>query len=290
MAVAAWACVPDAHSAVAADCRIVLVPGAFGVGTSSLFLRNEDYFAEYRAFFEAKGCAVKNAEFPPDGTIEERALVLKDQVARFAGAGAKTGKGGASVAKNRSPATPVVLVAHSQGALDARFALRTLGMPAVGTLISIGAPHSGTPVANWVVEQRERSGWLYWLLRLGGYDLKALAFAGEMTPEFLQRFLPRFEKVAKVRYASAQGVCRTSCHWALRALSRWVGKVGSATQGVGPGFGDGMVGRDSQTWGDDLGEYDLDHLSEVAVDAAKRSERARFLARTWDYLNPAASH
>jgi hypothetical protein len=253
-----------AESLTKAGCRVFLVPGAFGQGTSSLFLKPEDYFGEMAGFFRAHGCEVKKAEFPPDATIESRALVLKDQLARFAPGGGEH----------------VYLVAHSQGALDARFALRTLGLPKIGALISIGAPHAGTPVAEWAVDHRTRQSVLYWLLRtVGGYDLKALSFAGEMTPDFLQKFLPRFERVPGVRYASAQGVCRTHCHWALRVLDWFVGDR------VGVGQGDGIVAKDSQAWGDDLGEYDLDHISEVGADSPKRAERDRMMQRVWSYLN-----
>jgi hypothetical protein len=249
--------VPGAH------CRVFLVPGAFGAGTSSLFLKLENYFQDYRDFFAEKGCEVKTAEFPPDATIETRALILKDQLSRFSKAG-----------------DPLYLVAHSQGALDARFAIRTLGLPGVDVLISIGAPHAGTPMAEWAVDQRSRGTFLYWVLRLiGGYDLRALSFAGEMTPEFLQAHLAQFEPKPGVRYASAQGVCHTGCHRALRALAEWVD-----SERLGPGHGDGIVPRDSQSWGDDLGEYDLDHISEVGSEPSKHAERVKFLERTWSYL------
>ncbi|MGK5083753.1 hypothetical protein WDW37_10660 [Bdellovibrionota bacterium FG-1] len=251
-------------AAAVLPCRIFFVPGAFGEGTSSLFLAKSAYFSEYRSFFEAKGCAVKTASFPPDASIEERALVLKDQLGRFL----QTGAGKA------------VLIAHSQGALDARFALRTLGVVQVEALISVGAPHLGTPVAEWAVDHRDRGSFLYWFFRVfAGYDLRALSFVDEMTPRFLKKFHSRFEKQAGVRYASAQGVCQTHCHWALVALSSWINK------GIGQGHGDGIVSKESQLFGDDLGQYDLDHISEVGNDSLSRNERTRLLEQIWKYLH-----
>jgi pimeloyl-ACP methyl ester carboxylesterase len=248
-----------AVAGAAALCRVMLVPGAFGDGTSSLFIERDEYFADYRAFFEAKRCEVKKAEFPPDATIEERALILKDQAGRFS----RGGKG------------PLTLVAHSQGGLDARFALKTLGLSRVGILVTIGTPHSGAKLGKWVLEHRSRGSLLYWLLRIfARYDLRELSFAGEMTPEFLQKFLSRFEAVPGVRYASAQGVCRTGCHRSLTLLSKW----------VGIGAGDGLVEGSSQLWGDDLGVYDLDHIDEVGASLEKRQERGRFLQAAWKYL------
>jgi triacylglycerol esterase/lipase EstA (alpha/beta hydrolase family) len=246
-------------------CAILLVPGAFGNGTSSRFLNADDYFAEYASFFRARGCRVEKAALPQDATIEVSALVLRDQLTRFARPGEKT-----------------ALVAHSQGALDARYALKSLGVSGVSALISIGAPQSGTAVAEWAVREREREGFWYWALRIfGRYDLKGVSFAAEMTPAFLRKQADRFGAVSGVRYASAQGVCRSGCSWALRGLD-WI-----TGAGVGPGHGDGLVSGEGQLWGDNLGEYDLDHLSEVGVDVLHRVERGRFLNRVWSYLNPA---
>jgi triacylglycerol lipase len=235
----------------------MLVPGAFSPdGGAGRFIAPGEYFADYRRELESWGCRVRTAVFPPDATIEERGLVLKDQVGRF---------------RRDTGARTVVLVAHSQGGLDARFALRTLSLEGVDRLFTIGTPHHGTPVAEWTIRQREgRGSFVYWLLRLvGGYDLEALRFAGEMTPAFLEKWAAKFSPAPGVRYASARGVCRTACHWGLS----WLGKR------LGTSNGDGLVTGESQRFGDDLGEFDLDHLSEVSSDAEKRPERYRLLSK-----------
>ncbi len=242
-------------------CRVMLVPGAFGQdgAGANLFLAPADYFAEYCAFLTGHGCQVEQASFPADATIEERGLLLKDQLARRS---------------QRDPA-PWVLLTHSQGGLDARFALRALGMKGVRGVFGIGVPNRGTPAASWVVRQRDRHSAVYWLLRwVAGYDLEALRFAGELTPEFLERHASHFADVPGVRMASARAVCRTRCHAGLRFVARW----------LDVGEGDGLVPAQSQAWGEDLGEYDLDHLSEVGVDEEKRAERQRLLSRLWDWL------
>src|SRR5277367_2511339 len=83
-----------------ASCNILLVPGAFGTGSSSQFLNSQDYFAEYDAFFKAKGCEILHVQFLENATIESRALMLRDQAATFL---KKVGDSG------------IVIIAHSQG-------------------------------------------------------------------------------------------------------------------------------------------------------------------------------
>ena len=241
------------------DCRIFLVPGAFGssTGGANLFIHAEEYFADYREFFRSKGCRVGTAEFPPDATIEVRSLMLRDQMRRFA--------------DNH----PVVLIAHSQGGLDARFALKTLKLTGVRSLVTIGTPHMGTGMADWVVHQRDAGTPVYWFLRIfASYDLRALGFAAEMTGAFLNQHAALFERVPGVLYGSAQGLCTHDCYWGLRSLAWWVK--------LGPG--DGMVPAASQHFGSELGEYNLDHLSEVGADAGKHAERQRLLSHIWDFL------
>lgn len=162
-----------------------------------------------------------------------------------------------------------MIAAHSQGALDARFALAALGLEGgpggVRAVLSVGAPHHGTPVADWVVGHAERRSLLYWFLKLGNYDLQALSFVPQLRESYLSQHADQFAPVPGVRYASARADCRSHFHASLRMLSWWVGL----------GDGDGMVTSASQRFGEDLGEFDLDHLSEVDVDEAKRPEREK---------------
>jgi hypothetical protein len=256
-----------ASTTTGGPCTVILVPGAFGVGKSSLFLSADDYFSDYEKFFKEKGCVVRKIEYPPNVTIEVRARFLRDQTRE-------------STAQNGG--VRAVIVAHSQGALDARFALKSLGLASVSALISIGAPNYGTPIADWVISHRDSKSILYWVLRLGGnYDLKGLPFVGEMTEAFLKQHAENFSQVTGVKYASARGACRTDCHWSLRLLNWLSGGRGGLSSASG---GDGMIPAERQSFGEDLGEYDLDHISEVGHDAAKLPERTRFLEKLVPYL------
>ncbi len=248
-------------------CFVFLAKGAASSNFwgSWLFVSEKDYFSEYSRFFESKGCVVRQGQFPPDATVEECGLVLRDQVERFS----RDVRQGGSGDENR-----IAVIAHSQGGLNVRFALKSLRLSGVSSVITVGTPHSGTPVADWVVGHRDRESWFYWILRMGGYDLQALRFLGEFQRPFLEKHATHFAAVPEVRYASARAVCKTDCHWMLRMLSWWLALPS----------GDGLVPGESQRFGTDLGEFDLDHISSVGVDRAQRSERLRLMEKMWSYL------
>jgi hypothetical protein len=236
--------------AFAEPCRVALVPGAVGAEGSGRFLRVEDYLREYREYFEARGCAVLRVRLPGDSKIEVSALMLREQLERE-----WDGRSG-------------FLVAHSLGGLVARYALKSLGLPGARALVTIGAPHEGTELARRALRERERGGLVAWALRrLGGYDLSALAFLEQATPEFVREHAQAFGPVPGVRYLSARAACR-SCDWRLRLVGWWGGV---------PAPSDGLVPAARQRFGEDLGEYDLDHLSEAGAGESGRAERARFL-------------
>jgi triacylglycerol lipase len=248
-----------------AACNILLVPGAFGTGSSSQFLKPQDYFADYDAYFKAKGCSVVHVQFLENATIESRALMLRDQAQAF------TKKTGSS---------DFTIIAHSQGGLDARFAISTVKMKGVRSLITIGAPHHGTPLAEWVIDQKTSKTVLYWTLKIfAQYDLADLPFAGEMTEKFLKRFADKFQDDPSVAYASAQGACSSDCHWAFKLL-RFISGVDLLGS-----HGDGIIPTESQVYGENLGEYNLDHISEVGVDARKKAERFRLLDAMWAFIS-----
>lgn len=239
------------------NCRVGLVPGAFAPGAegSGRWIRDEDYFRTAREFFSAQGCDVFQFQFPEDGSIEERGLMIRDQLQRR---GVFSGR--------------TLLLAHSQGGLDARYALAALKVSGIDALVTVGTPHSGSRVAQWAHEQAEKRGFVARFLQVGfDYDLGALRFLGEMVPGFIASRADYFRIPSRVRGASARAVCRTQCFWLLRGLS-WAFDLGP---------GDGLVEAESQRWGEDLGDFDLDHLSEVSVSREKQAERERMLRSVW---------
>jgi hypothetical protein len=252
--------------AAQARCKILLVPGAFGSDASGRFLSPKDYFTDYEKFFRDQGCEVQRIQFMENARVELRGIMLRDQANKFLA---------------KYPGEKAAIIAHSEGGIDARFAVKTLGLKNISSIVTIGTPHNGTTLADWVIHHRDARSPLYWLVRIfADYDLNQLPFVGEMTASFMDRQKDKFEAVPEVKYAAAQGVCLTHCHWALRLLD-----AVSGTHLIGePGTGDGIIPASSQKFGQDLGSYDLDHISEVNVDPAKASERQRLLQSILEFV------
>jgi triacylglycerol lipase len=110
--------------------RIVLVHGVLGFG----MLGPLDYFNGVKNHLRsAFGAEVLTAAVPPIGSIASRGAELGRQILHeFAGG------------------EQVHILAHSMGGLDARWALRNVpGLSTrVKTLVAIGTPHHGSPVAD----------------------------------------------------------------------------------------------------------------------------------------------
>ena len=111
--------------------NIVLAPGVLGFDRLSKI----EYFKGVANHLRTKlGANVLAATTVPLGTIEQRAELLAQQIldARF-------------------DASPVHILAHSMGGLDARFLIaRNVGgvAPRIASLTAIGTPHFGSPVAT----------------------------------------------------------------------------------------------------------------------------------------------
>src|SRR5258708_29801571 len=111
--------------------NIVLVPGLFGFDR----LGPLEYFNGVASYLEQTfpGLHVKAAKTAPVGTVARRADILAGEIGALFG-----------------PSEEVHLLAHSMGGLDARFLVsHNLAVGArVKTIVTIGTPHSGSPVAT----------------------------------------------------------------------------------------------------------------------------------------------
>ena len=136
------------------------------------------------------------------------------------------------------------LIAHSMGGLDARFAIARLGLSRrVASLVTIGAPHRGTPLADAP------------LARLAARALRVLALS-DLTPAAVERFnreVPDVEGVAYCSVVAASDLSETNpLLWPTHLyLSRRAGR------------NDGIVPAQSQRWGHVLREVEADHWAQV---------------------------
>ena len=136
------------------------------------------------------------------------------------------------------------VIAHSMGGLDARFAIARLGLAdRVASLVTIGAPHRGTPLADLPLAR-------------GTFRLIGVGALADLAPDALQRFNEAVPDVDGVAYCSVVAATRLSqtnpllwpSHLYLSARS---------------GRNDGVVPQESQRWGNVLREIEADHWAQV---------------------------
>ena len=110
---------------------IVLAHGVLGFGNFPLSLVT--YFNGIAKFLQDQHYVVVERQVAPIGTIEKRGADLAHEILTYA-----------------PPVDPISIIAHSMGGLDARYALAHVPALAqrVRTLITIGTPHRGSPVAD----------------------------------------------------------------------------------------------------------------------------------------------
>lgn len=261
-------------SAALLSCALFIVPGAFGVegGGTSWIVDPKDFMKPVARFFAEKGCAIKMGVLPADSKIEERGLILKDQYSRWI-AQMKTDK-------QLDLSTQKWIIAESLGGLTARMALGTLKMQDVDAVAFIGVPHRGTPLAQWALDQTQKKSWIYRVLSIVfDYDLAALSFTEQVTPEFLEKHKERFQPPASVRVGSVINECKANC-------SRWFKLLAL----IGPPIqGDGIVPSADQAYGDDLGKFDLDHLTAVVDHDLGAKDRAQMLESIWNWFKRGSS-
>ena len=121
-----------------ANHTIVLAHGILGFGAfPGLSLVN--YFNGVAAHFRRQGHTVVAPQVNPIGSVKQRGEQLATAILRM-------------------PSSPekVHVIAHSMGGLDARCALTKAEVAArVGTLVTIGTPHRGSPVADAIANRTD---------------------------------------------------------------------------------------------------------------------------------------
>jgi triacylglycerol lipase len=221
---------------------VVLVHGFMGFDQIRVPGLRIDYFRGIARHLDACGVKVHTVRLPKLASVPERAKVLADFVQ---GLGCDR----------------VDVIAHSLGGLDARWALAHLGLSKkVASLVTIGTPHRGTPLADLAVRgplplARKLIGAL-------GVDTAAIDW---LTTEALERFNREVPDVPGVRYACIVAGPRTEVvrvPVAMMPLHAYLRKVSGAN--------DGIVPLDSQVWGEVLGEIEAHHWEQVGWHATLR--------------------
>jgi len=216
---------------------VVLVHGLFGfdrIGTIH-------YFRGIARHLQSLGCQAHAVRLPRAASVPARAARLVELIDKLGH-------------------PRVDLIAHSLGGLDARYALAKLGLATrVRTLVTIGTPHHGTPLAA-IGEDGALSA-VRALMRLFG--IRALDW---LSPAALARFNAEIPNAAGVRYACVIGGIRsdlTGVPLALSPVHHYLRRVAGAN--------DGLVPIASQVWGEVLAEIEADHFAQVGWRFTARS-------------------
>lgn len=233
---------------------VVLAHGLGGFDAVRLRGARHDYFRGVAERLRALGVEVYAPRVTPLGSIAARAVELSDQIRRL-------------------DAPRVNVIAHSMGGLDARYAIAELGLAErVASLVTIGTPHQGTPLADSGVSLSQFVG-LHRALALVGADWSAFE---DLTLRRMAEFNRRVRDAEGVRYLSYVG----SVHDARSAnpLLRPSWRLLLAHAGLN----DGLVPAASQRWGVVLGEVDADHWAQIGW--SRRFDAASFYVEVVERL------
>jgi triacylglycerol lipase len=210
---------------------VVLAHGFLGFDEIELGPTKALYFRGIGAHLEKMGAQVYSPRVPPGASIASRAQVLADLIRAL-------------------PEPRVNIVAHSMGGLDARYAISQLGLgPKVASLVTIGTPHQGTPLAdagNLLLGTLTKA-----LQKL--FDITAFA---DLTSAGMRQFNEMVRNAAGVMYASVVG---KSGRLRTNPLL-WPSHLYVAER-AGPN--DGVVPASSQAHGEVLREIEADHWAQI---------------------------
>lgn len=217
------------------DAPVVLVHGVSGFDRVFKLNRpGKEFFPGVRPHLEAAGNRVLMPRVSATASIATRAAELVSFVRREVGTSA------------------VHVIGHSMGGLDARYAVRHLGLDSqVLSVTTIGCPHRGSTFADWGVRTFGRV--THPLFRALGVADEAFY---DLTTESCERFNERTPNVPGVRYFSVAGVIERP--WVAHG---W--KLPSRIVRNAEGPNDGVVSVASATWGEATAIWQGDHLNLV---------------------------
>ncbi len=213
---------------------VVLVHGLLGFESIGIGKIRQRYFRGIREGLEHAGVPTFAASLSPMGSVPERSAQLAEFIEDL-------------------PHNAIMILAHSMGGLDARYAISKLGLHhKVRTLITIGTPHRGSALADLASSDSARP--LRILAQRLGLRSDAIDW---LTTERLKRFNKDVLDHPDVTYFSVVGRA------AVRALWRNPLLLSSHLFLRKDGDNDGIVTVDSQRWGETLEEIDADHFAQI---------------------------
>jgi triacylglycerol lipase len=216
---------------------VVLHHGFLGHGEFQIGPMRMSYFPKIDRAITQLGHPVIVTSVHPTSSIARRAAQLKQSLLKQLQSMGLTGQ-------------KVILMAHSMGGLDARYAVTRLGLDRyVSAVVTVTSPHRGTPMADWVVENVGRRLGAFKLINFLKLDLQAVM---DLTTVRCAEFNREVPDVPGVKYFSVSAArprrmippFALHSHYLIENLE---------------GENDGLVSVKSSTWGEHLGVWKADH-------------------------------
>lgn len=214
---------------------LVLCHGLFGFDEIEIAGWRHAYFRGVPARLERSNWRVSLAHVSGAGSLEVRARQLAAYVRTI-------------------EAPKVNLIAHSAGGVDARFAVSRLGLEErVASVVTVGTPHHGTPLADLGDGLAARLGLGRVLERVGiGPDVLR-----DLTVARMKAFNAQVRDAPGVFYGSVVGVARRPLDMNVLLMPSYLWLKRRA------GENDGVVPASSQRWGELLARIEADHWAQV---------------------------
>lgn len=218
---------------------IVLAHGILGFGHIPLISVN--YFNGVAWYFKQLNHRVLEPQVSPIGSVKTRGEQLE-----------------AAIRQEIPEDEEIHIIAHSMGGLDARYALAKYPKLAkqVKTLVTIGTPHHGSPVADAVVNKT--GGELYDLIP--GYMKEWQASMIDLTTDAAISFNQTISDIESVRYIEVAGdASKSSKGLIFFKMAQAIGNLKNEE------INDGVVTRSSALrYGHEhLPDWPVDHAGEV---------------------------
>jgi len=212
---------------------VVLAHGLLGFDRIAIGGREHSYFRGVTNHLMRVGAEVHRPRVPSLASIALRAEELAQRVKMIR-------------------ARKVNIIAHSMGGLDVRYAIAKLGLAdRVASLVTIGTPHFGTPVADLGARLSD----VLRLKALLGRVVDVNSFY-DLTTERMERFNREIPNVRGVAYWSVVArIERAGAHPLLWMTHKYLSDRA--------GDNDGIVPLASQRWGEVIKQIEADHWAQI---------------------------
>lgn len=230
---------------------VVLMHG-FGMAGS---FRRSGHMHELAMHLRARGVLAYAPNVPPYNPVPVRASIWQERLAYVL---------------QETGAEKVNLIAHSMGGLDARYMISVNGWhDRVASLTTIAAPHHGSSIAAFLLEQPEK--FREWLTEFANWmgtkvmqDVEAdfLNTVTELTPDHLcNTFNPNVQDHPDVKYWSYAAQAGKETAVSITPFLRPLNYILYGREGQNDGF----VSVDSAKWGTFCGIIEADHAQQIGL-------------------------